>query len=216
MRRKPEHRGQRGFTLLELLVAITLLGVLMVALFGGLRLGARAWETGEERLDRAARLQVVQDFLRQRLTQTYPARDGISGRRAFQGDRQSVRFVTTLPRHLGAGFHEMVLEVVDGDGDAAPDLVLRWRPFELDTNAPDTVEAPFQQRILLPAIEGLTLAYFGADQPAQLPQWTQSWLERQVLPALILVHVEFAQTDPRRWPDLVVRPMIDRADMLDF
>jgi prepilin-type N-terminal cleavage/methylation domain-containing protein len=33
-----------GLTLLELLVAITLLGLLMAALFGGLRLGARAWE----------------------------------------------------------------------------------------------------------------------------------------------------------------------------
>jgi prepilin-type N-terminal cleavage/methylation domain-containing protein len=42
-RRATEH----GFTLLELLVAITLLGLLMAALFGGLRLGARVWETAD-------------------------------------------------------------------------------------------------------------------------------------------------------------------------
>ena len=62
-------RAGQGFTLLELLVAITLLGLLMAALLGGLRLGARVWETGEDRLDASARIQVVQDFLRQRLAE---------------------------------------------------------------------------------------------------------------------------------------------------
>ena len=64
--------GERGFTLLELLVAITLLGLLMAALLGGLRLGARVWETGEARLDASARVQIVQDFLRQRITEALP------------------------------------------------------------------------------------------------------------------------------------------------
>ena len=41
--------GERGFTLLELLIAMTLLGLLMLGLFGGLRLGARVWEAGDAR-----------------------------------------------------------------------------------------------------------------------------------------------------------------------
>ena len=36
-----------GFTLVEILVAITLLGLLMAALFGGVQLGVRAWESSE-------------------------------------------------------------------------------------------------------------------------------------------------------------------------
>ena len=69
---RPRHPVDQGFTLLELLVAITLLGLLMAALFGGLRLGARVWETGETRLDASARVQIVQDFLRQRLAEALP------------------------------------------------------------------------------------------------------------------------------------------------
>ena len=45
-----------GFTLVEILVAITLLGLLMAALFGGVQLGVRAWEASEARLDDSSRL----------------------------------------------------------------------------------------------------------------------------------------------------------------
>ncbi len=37
-------RRQAGFTLVELLVAMTLLAFLSITLFGGLRFGARSWE----------------------------------------------------------------------------------------------------------------------------------------------------------------------------
>ncbi len=70
---------QRGFTLLEILVAVTLLGLLMAALFGGVRLGVRAWEASGARLDDDARLTAVQDFLRERLTQAYEVDGSVIG-----------------------------------------------------------------------------------------------------------------------------------------
>ena len=42
---------QGGFTLLELLIAITLLGLILVLLFGGLRLGMRSWDAGQLNVD---------------------------------------------------------------------------------------------------------------------------------------------------------------------
>ena len=62
-------RRQAGFTLVELLVAMTLLAFLSVSLFGGLRFGARSWEavvdSSAERDDIAS----TQTFLRDRLAQ---------------------------------------------------------------------------------------------------------------------------------------------------
>ena len=44
MSTRPPHDGEAGFTLLELLISMTLLGLLMLVVLGGLRFGARAWE----------------------------------------------------------------------------------------------------------------------------------------------------------------------------
>jgi prepilin-type N-terminal cleavage/methylation domain-containing protein len=48
--------GEAGFTLVELLVAIALLGILNIALFGSLRFGVSAWGRGTARADAAAEI----------------------------------------------------------------------------------------------------------------------------------------------------------------
>lgn len=199
-------RSSAGFTLLELLIAITLLGLLMAALFGGLRLGARAWDRSEERLDQSARLQAVQNFLRDRLAQAYPLyADDESGRLrlGFEGDGAEVRFVTLMPEYLGTGFAELVLAVEERPD--AKDLVVRWRHFEL---AP-LEEAEPQIKVLLEDIEALEIAYFGALARGEPAMWHEQWLEGSALPQLVRLRVLFFEDDRRYWPDLIVRPMTD-------
>ncbi|MGH8653245.1 MAG: prepilin-type N-terminal cleavage/methylation domain-containing protein, partial [Gammaproteobacteria bacterium] len=44
-----QQRAGRGFTLVELLLALTLTGLIMVALYSGLRVGTRASDAAETR-----------------------------------------------------------------------------------------------------------------------------------------------------------------------
>src|SRR6185436_4240116 len=44
-------RDQRGFTLLELLIALAIIAALLAVAFGGLRVGMAAWRQGEERVE---------------------------------------------------------------------------------------------------------------------------------------------------------------------
>ena len=53
------HRGQAGFTLLELVVAITLMGLVLVMLYSGLRAGLNGWDSGEARAEATNRLRLV-------------------------------------------------------------------------------------------------------------------------------------------------------------
>jgi general secretion pathway protein J len=206
-------RAEGGFTLLELLIAITLLGLLLAALFGGLRLGARAWERSEERLDQSARLQVVHNFLRDRLAQAYPLEREEGADRstpAFAGDADTVQFITLMPEYLGTGFAEFTV-AVDDQSEVA-NLLVRWQRFDpVDPLAAD--EEP-QIKVLLQDIERLEIAYFGAlarDQPAS---WHDRWLDVGQLPQLIRIRVVFPPGDPRRWPDLIVQPMTADALIL--
>lgn len=216
-------RAGAGFTLLELLVAVTLLGLLMAALFGGLRLGARVWETGETRLDAAARVQIVQDLIRQRLAQALPLEavlpEGEDYQALFLGRVDSLRFATLLPEHLGGGLALIELAIAEApqeraDGEERADLVLRLRPFEpAEEVVPET--AP-EERVLLEDVEAFELAYYGALGPDELPEWWEAWEGQIDLPQLVMMHVRFAEDDPRRWPELVVHPAIDEALTFQF
>lgn len=208
--------GQQGFTLLELLVAITLLGLLMAALLGGLRLGARVWETGEARLDANARVQVVQEFLRQRLAEALPlevvmlAEDGRLGF-AFRGTSEEVRFAGALPEQLGAGVYLMQLTLAAGGDDGERrDLVLRWQPLDPADERPEDPAEP-EERVLLAGVEALELAYFGALDPREAPAWWPEWTQQDAFPGLLRVQLRFPPDDLRRWPELIVHPMVDRA-----
>ena len=212
----PSHPSA-GFTLLELLIAITLLGLLMAALFGGLRLGARAWERGEERLDESARLQGVQNFLRERLGEAYPLSiDDQAGRPllAFEGSGEALRFVTLMPEHLGIGFAEFLLAVADR-GDAK-DLVVQWHRFDnpQDARGASDEDEP-QTKVLLEEIEALEIAYYGALQRGQPAIWQEQWFEARVdMPRLVRIRVVFPEDDRRYWPDLIVRPMTDAVSAI--
>jgi general secretion pathway protein J len=204
---------ERGFTLLELLVAITLLGMLMAALFGALRLGTRVWETGEARLDASARVQVVQDFLRQQLGQTVPLAEISDDRRAsgamlFEGASEDLRFVSLLPEYLGAGANlmELGLSAPHGAGQAS-DLVVRVRRLDLLDGTASETET--EERVLIEGVESLELAYFGSERPDATPKWWQEWQGQRSLPRLVRMRVGFPEGDGRRWPELIVGLMVD-------
>jgi general secretion pathway protein J len=200
--------AERGFTLLEILVAVTLLGLLMAALLGGVRLGVRAWEASGTRLDDDARLSAVQDFLRERLTQARLSETPATTRRpgpAFHGERDRLSFVTLMPEHLGEGLERMILTLAEARDGA--DLSVEWWPADLGDD-PDAVRDAVHSRVLLAHVAELRLAYFGQVEAKQPPIWSQVW-NQPSLPLLVRVQLGFPDRDVRTWPDLIVRPMVD-------
>lgn len=199
--------GERGFTLMELLVALTLLAILMTALFGGLRFGTRVWEASGDRLEHGGQTQAVRSFLRQRLEDALP----VSAAAAtldrtevlFRGDRTGIRLASSMPESLGTGVFLLELAIRGRNGDDRMlDLVLRWRPVDA-VNADDPGE-----RVVLEGVAGMAIGYFGAaDQGAA--GWHDRWHDQEVLPELVRIELDFPKGDPRRWLPLIVSPMVD-------
>ena len=124
-----------GFTLIELLVALILLSLVFLILASALRLGAKVWNVGG--VDQPDRSEVLaaQHLLRRVLSEARPiiiqAGQNRPRRVFFTGDDHSIRFVTSLPAHLGlGGLYEVAIYMAKD-----PNRVeMSWRLFRR-TNA---------------------------------------------------------------------------------
>jgi len=113
----------QGMTLLEVVLALTILGVVALLLTGTLRVGIRAWEAGERQAGGQQETRAVVELITEALAGAYPYRSpsGPGAERVvlFEGDASEVRFVTTAaPLGLDAPvapFHAVTLGKGAGD-----------------------------------------------------------------------------------------------------
>jgi general secretion pathway protein J len=201
---------EQGFTLVELLVALTLFGVLMTMLFMEFRLGIRSAEKATEVIDKSSTLPILHDFLRAQLAAAQPiVKDGSSEKILwFDGQSEKVDFIGMPPNALsgvlsGGGLQRFSIELLKAGGgprDAGRHLVLRRRLYQgKQFKAEGDYDEPI---VLLAGVASLQLAYFGAAEPARTPVWQNTWREMARLPSLIRLRLVLA--DGRHTPDLVV------------
>jgi len=91
----------RGFTLLELLLALGIVAVMLVIVAGGLRVGLAAWQRGEERTAQLDRPRSLVLLLERALAGTFPYRvtpeTEQEPRILFDGQPDRLTFVTLSP-----------------------------------------------------------------------------------------------------------------------
>jgi general secretion pathway protein J len=197
-----------GFTLVELLVAVTLLALLTTLVFGAIRYAARAWAETDHRAVATADLAAVQDVFRHSITGAYPAfasTDRTDHQIAFDGGGEWLALVAPLPMAIASGVEARQRFFVEGEGGSWA-LVLGWR-FDLPSSDEAT---PLQEnRVrLLDHVRALRLAYYGVADSTQAPRWWGRWSGYSRLPDLVRVHIERADPALPGWPDILVEPRV--------
>jgi general secretion pathway protein J len=200
---------QAGFTLLEILIAMTLLGVMMVLIFGTLRVSVRSWESGEKQAAQVSQLLVLHNFLRSHLTRMKPWEDDFSEDGpvfSFQGAVESVQFVSTLPLHNrgSGGWHKFNIQLTKNRDQT--DLIVKLEPF---FPALDEAHQPIDDVVLIENVEAIRFSYFGSDEPDEEAQWFDEWQEKSYFPKMIRIDVKVR--GEKIWPPLVVAPKIAGA-----
>jgi general secretion pathway protein J len=194
-----------GFTLVELLVALTLFALLSVALFGSLRFGLRATAAGTARLDWSAEIAAASGFLRNEIADAQPLQktDADGGKvMAFDGDGGSIEFVASPPSPLAeGGWH--VLHLFLERGPKGGRLVVTARLVHSDdSDSGDTSVATVARSVLLDGVSAIDIAYFGAYAEGDQPEWHDRWEDEAQLPALVRLRLRFA--DGREAPALLI------------
>jgi prepilin-type N-terminal cleavage/methylation domain-containing protein len=180
-----------GFTLLEVVLAMTALALLAAVAYGAFHLGIRAVERGEVAVVTAQRLRVATDVLVRQIKSTvaYPARnEDEEVFPYFVGSSTSLTFVTAAGLRRGGGLARVVYQVVDDP----PRLVLSETPFfSPDILGREDVAAPPETAaVILDGFRSLGFEYLlndGIDT-----EWRSAWdgYEEEMLPAAVRIMIE--------------------------
>jgi general secretion pathway protein J len=125
-------RDSEGFTLLELIIALSIVAALLAIAFGGLRVALAAWTQGEDRADAHQHLRGVAAVLARAVGSAYPynAPAGLSPEPVllFRGEEQRLELVTQaapFPAAVPVAFSAVAIALENTS--EGPALVIRQR-----------------------------------------------------------------------------------------
>ncbi len=198
---------ERGFTLLEILVGLVVLGFVLVMLTQGIQFGLQAWRSQAQITTERGDLDTVDRTLRTMVERMDPGSQ-VSGT-LVRGNAHSVSFTTDLPfaaAQLASRQADVSVSV-----DAAHRLSLFWLTHFRNWLGPARVPA---QATLADGVDHVEISYWqrpiagrpGVGKPGG---WVTEWDGRAGPPALVRFRLAFVDRR-RHWPDIVSAPMRER------
>ena len=174
--RHPEQLGEAGFTLLELLISMTILALIFVAVLGAIRIGTRSWERGEARAEENQRTRTLVESLARDLTMIYPLRvkDQDKDVVVFHGRPDSLEFAT-LPQSYGAEPFSHMIRIVAYASESDRGLTAT-ASYPLATQASGPVEG--RAKSLDERVSEVRFRYLvpeGKPDDKRPPAWRDAW-----------------------------------------
>ncbi|MHB8679719.1 MAG: prepilin-type N-terminal cleavage/methylation domain-containing protein [Rudaea sp.] len=204
-------RAAQGFTLLEVLLAIILLGLLIAGAYGGIHASAIAMRAGEAAIDRTDRLRTAQEFLRRQLSHIMPlqfARDDSTGAiHVFDGSARTLRFVAPMPGYLSRGGpYVQTLELAPGKHG----LQLQFSDVMLNGyDAAKSGNDSANTVVLLDRIADGRFEYRALDVDGNLTDWSSDWQDPEITPLMIRIELTMQPGVQMPWPTLDVPLMLN-------
>jgi general secretion pathway protein J len=179
-----------GFTLLELIIAITILPLIILIIGNGFRLGMNAWEKGENETVWTQRFRVLSGVLSQQIKSAYPYGVEVDEERVilFEGTSDSIMFVTTLTDAGYGGFKWVRYFHKDGT------------LFHKEGRLPDKKlmeKISGDEEVVDTDIEEISFTYLSLEDK----EWQESWDNGDKLPGAVRVKISYFE------PFLIIIPM---------
>ena len=189
--------GARGFTLVELVIALTLVSLIMLGLLSAMRALGDTGTRLEGRALKADELRLVTAFLRQSLGSASPRADPVSGDGTlsvhFEGAGQTLQWLGVMPpRHGVGGLTHMRLGLIE----RGQVLALQYQPFDPLQPQPDW--SGIEPHWLVEGVEGFALRY----QALEGGQWRSEWSDAAYIPGRVQLAIEDGEG---AWPLIVVQ-----------
>lgn len=184
-------RQQKAFTLIETLVALTLMGLLIMVLFGGFRAGVRSWQMSENHIALTEEPRQLSALLYRHLGQIADfSLDAVSFKplKAFAGGAEHIRYIAPLAMSVGNKYY--LFEMINNH-EGRGGIWIRFAPFvDGRTGAGMLRAAQFMQ---VSKDWSVHFSYFFEEE------WLDELPEGQ-LPQLVAAQLT---ANERQWPSMV-------------
>jgi len=216
-------RAPRGVSLIELLIAVSLLSLLSVGMLTALHVGLKAVEKVNAKLASNRRAASVQRILENQISGLMPvmAECQAGGARAafFAGDSQSMRFASTYSlQEAGRGYPRILeFSVIPGDRNEGVRLIVNERlysgprsagvnctGFSGDFGPSAPVFAPVEPGptsfVLADHLKYCRFLYMERMPPPEHSRWNPFWHSTMAWPAAVKIDLAPLVADPTRVP----------------
>jgi len=197
----------RGFTLLEFLVALTILALMLGVTMNSLNFSVRTSNSVETAILATEQVHLVHRALRQQIQTAMPVlrqTESAVNEVDFSGSAGSLELIAPL-RGLGtySGPYRIRLEVQNDTGFAGDQgrLVMHYIRYSPDTSPGWTEEGG--STVVIDGFASAALAYRSASGAAG-EEWMDEWRNPMRLPGLVRLRIEYPAGSPRFAPDLIV------------
>ena len=197
-----------GFTLIELVVAMTILGTMMLLLYSGLSFALRSWDAGDAVGRASADRRIGENFVRRELSELFPMRwkDGVKLRFAFEGTAQTLRFVSSRPAGATIGGLSLVGLEVAGDARRGDRSLVMRRAMPDDNGDSFSPLDEAKPTVMIDRVDAIEFSYFGAENDFADPKWQDDWPYSARVPQMVRLRVK--RLDGSVLPEMVVRVML--------
>ncbi len=171
----------RGYTLLELLISMSLLVLILVIAIGAMRLGSRSVAAGEKKMDAQERIRTVLSTMDAQIQSHIPLTYQEEGNKKyyFRGDKKNLRFSTNYSIWNGRNGYVIVTYKVEGDPDGREVL----SASEQVPGIEGLRETRFMEASLI------SFEYFLKDPSEEQGKWVEMLSDGLAIPEKIRVRV---------------------------
>jgi general secretion pathway protein J len=178
--------GERGFTLLELMISFMIIGLIVVIVAAAMRISIRSVKSGEIRIDALERMRtslgVVDAQIQSLMPLTYT--DNAEKKQYFGGGKDSLQFATSYSIWSGQEGYVVVRYEVQRDTSGKELLKATEKVIGMDKKRETT---------LFQSFDSIFFDYFSKDAADSSGKWNDTWTDDTKIPEKIRLHLVTGQ-----------------------
>ena len=174
--------SRKGFTLLELMVSIAMVGIISLIITSAVRLGIHTVDTGEKRINSLERTRASMSIIDSQIQSHIPLTFEENGEKKhyFRGERQSIQFSTNYSIWGGQTGYVIVKYKSEPDNNGKLMLAASENIIGIDST---------RETKLFEGLDSVYFEYFFKDPTEEYGEWVDSWTDILKFPEKVKMHI---------------------------